>query len=94
MSRDDVFDDEHRAGGPYGLLREPRASPPSGRQPRDRDADLTGIGLSEGWYEAPREVARISLRPWQQAVFWGLRVYIVVMLAVMVVGFARVALGS
>jgi predicted cobalt transporter CbtA len=36
-------------------------------------------------------VTRVSLRPWQQAVFWGLRVYIVVMLGVMAVGFAKVA---
>jgi hypothetical protein len=33
----------------------------------------------------------IRLRPWQQAPFWSLRLYIVVMLAVVAVGFARVA---
>lgn len=57
------------------------------------DADFDGIASSEGWHDQPPEVSRIVLRRWQQAVFWGLRIYIVAMLAVMAVGFARVAGG-
>lgn len=72
----------------------PPTSPPSKRRPEDREEDLTAIGHGEGWYEPPREVTPVVLRPWQQAVFWGLRVYIVVMLAVRVVGFAKVAAGN
>lgn len=94
MNRDDVFDDAYRDPESSGLLREPRTSPPPDRPPQDHEADLKAIGQSEGWYEPPREVARIALRPWQQTVFWGLRVYIVVMLVVMVIGFAKVAVGS
>lgn len=58
------------------------------------NADLQAIAHREGWHVPPPEVTRTVLRPWQQVVFWGLRVYIVVMLAVMAVGFARVAAGS
>jgi hypothetical protein len=94
MNRDDVFHNWYRAGGFHGLLRQPLTSPPSDRPPQDHEADLTSIGQSEGWYEPPREVTRVVLHPWQQAVFWGLRLYIVVMLAVMVVGFVKVATGS
>ena len=93
MNRD-VFDDEHRDAGFFGLLREPHASPPYDRSPPDSEEDLQAVAQNEGWYEPRRQVTRIVLRPWQQAVFWGLRVYVVVMLAVMVVGFVRVAVGS
>ena len=55
------------------------------------DADLSAIVRDEGWHVPPPEVTRVVLRPWQQAVFWGLRIYIVVMLGVMAVGFAQVA---
>lgn len=94
MNRDDVFDDACRAGSPYGLLLPRPTSAPSKRRPEDREEDLTAIGHDEGWYEPPREVTPVVLRPWQQAVFCGLRVYTVVMLAVMVVGFAKVAAGN
>lgn len=67
---------------------------PQHRPSRDDKADLDAIADSEGWRVPPREVTRVALRPWQQAVFWGLRAYIVVMLAIMVVGFARVAVGK
>jgi hypothetical protein len=60
----------------------------------DDDAELNAIAHDEGWLVPPAEVTRVALRPWQQAVFWGLRVYIVVMLVVMAIGFARVAAGS
>ena len=61
------------------------------REPMDEMSDLHAIARDEGWYVPPPEVTRVALRPWQQAVFWGLRAYIVVMLAVMAVGFAKVA---
>ena len=61
---------------------------------RFEDADLQALARREGWHVPPPEVTRVRLRPWQQAVFWGLRLYIVVMLGVMAVGFARVAAGS
>jgi hypothetical protein len=60
----------------------------------DDDAELNALAHDEGWLVPPAEVTRVALRPWQQAVFWGLRVYIVVMLVVMAVGFAKVAVGS
>ena len=56
--------------------------------------DLDQLAAAEGWYTPPPEVTRVRLRPWQQAVFWGLRVYIAVMLVVMVIGFVHVAGGS
>lgn len=58
------------------------------------DADLQSLAEREGWHVPPPEVTPIRLRPWQQAVFWGLRLYIVVMLVVMAASFARVAAGS
>lgn len=57
-------------------------------------SDLKTIAVREGWHVPPPEVTRVVLRPWQQAVFWGLRIYIVAMLAVMAVGFAQVAVGK
>lgn len=60
----------------------------------DDDAALTAIAHDEGWLVPPAEVTRVALRPWQQAVFWGLRAYILVMLVVMAIGFARVAVGN
>lgn len=56
----------------------------------DTELDLA---RTEGWHVPPPEVSRIVLRPWQQAVFWGLRLYIVAMLAVIIVGFAHFASG-
>lgn len=41
----------------------------------------------ENWLAPPMEIGRVVLRPWQQAVFWVLRLYIVVMLSVMGWGF-------
>jgi predicted cobalt transporter CbtA len=60
----------------------------------DEAAELDTIVHGEGWLTPPAEVTRVALRPWQQAVFWGLRVYIVVMLVVMGIGFAHVAGGN
>jgi hypothetical protein len=83
----------YRVGGKIGLLKEPPVRQQKNRR-SDDDADLNSLAHNEGWLMPPRQVTRTTLRPWQQAVFWGLRVYIVVMLAVMVVGFAKVAAGQ
>ena len=56
-------------------------------------SDLDTIAVREGWHVPPPEVTRVVLRTWQQAVFWGLRLYIVAMLAVMAIGFTQVAIG-
>ncbi|MBV8119107.1 MAG: hypothetical protein JO081_04105 [Alphaproteobacteria bacterium] len=63
------------------------------RTPDDR-SELNAIAEVEGWRLPPPEVARVVLRPWQQAVFWGLRVYILVMLAIVAIGFAQFAVGK
>jgi hypothetical protein len=80
----------HPVRGAFGRLSL-SAAPRQRRRSRDDDADLDEVARSEGWHIAPPEVTRAPLRPWQQAVFWGLRIYIVVMLVVMVVGFVHVA---
>ncbi len=41
----------------------------------------------EGWNQPLPEVRRVRLTPAQQAVFWGLRTYVVVMAAVVVWAF-------
>jgi hypothetical protein len=51
------------------------------------DFALHEIAQSENWLVPPAEITPITLKPWQQTVFWGLRVYILVMLVVMVIGF-------
>ena len=55
--------------------------------PLPSDAALHEIAQSENWLTPLAEVTTITLKPWQQTVFWGLRVYILVMLVVMVIGF-------
>jgi hypothetical protein len=57
-------------------------------------SELIAVAFDEGWHVPPPEVTRVVLRPWQQAVFWGLRVYIVMMLAVLIYGFVTVAGGQ
>ena len=76
---------DRRAASPVHPRRQPRL---------DDEAEFNAIAHSEGWLVPPAEVTRVALRPWQQAVFWGLRVYIVVMLVVMAIGFAQVAAGK
>jgi hypothetical protein len=91
--RDESFDEIRRSLGEFdrpaaGLVW------PRRRLELDDDGALNAIAHDEGWLMPPTEVTRVALRPWQQAVFWGLRVYIAVMLVVMAIGFARVATGS
>jgi hypothetical protein len=89
--RDKIFI-EARHPQDAGRRHTPQSvQPRRARRPLDREADMHALALDEGWLAPPAEVTRISLRPWQQAVFWGLRVYIVVMLIVMSVGFAHIA---
>ena len=47
----------------------------------------------ERWDEPLAQVKRIRLSPDQQAVFWGLRVYVLVMTAVVVWAFLHGAAG-
>lgn len=41
----------------------------------------------EGWHEPLQEVRRVQLTRTQQTVFWGLRIYVVMMTAVVVWAF-------
>jgi hypothetical protein len=59
------------------------------RDPLPSDSELYEIAQSEDWLTPSAEVTRVALKPWQQTVFWGLRVYILVMLVVIVFGFIR-----
>lgn len=58
---------------------------------RDKASDATNhlaaLADEEGWLAPPPEISRIKFSRWQQAVFWGLRVYIVIMLVIMGWGF-------
>jgi hypothetical protein len=91
--RDESFDEIRRSLGKFDRPTVGPLRPRHRRQPDD-DAALTAIAHDEGWLVPPAEVTSVALRPWQQVVFWGLRVYIVVMLVVMAIGFARVAAGN
>lgn len=53
---------------------------------------LATLADEEGWLAPRQEIHRVKLRPWQQVLFWCLRVYIVIMLVVMGWGFYH-ALG-
>lgn len=63
------------------------------RTAHDSSADIAAIARAEGWLTPLIPIERVTLRPWQQAVFWGLRLYIGVMLIVMGWGFLHVAGG-
>jgi hypothetical protein len=54
---------------------------------KDFEDALAALAMEENWLAPPMEIGRVALRPWQQAVFWGLRIYITVMLVVMGWGF-------
>ena len=58
----------------------------------DKDR-LAALAHEENWLAPLADVQRVTLRPWQQVVFWGLRVYIVIMLVVMGWGFCH-SLGN
>ncbi|MBV8456010.1 MAG: hypothetical protein JO122_05285 [Acetobacteraceae bacterium] len=97
------FDELRRSRKATHHLWAALPAPPRSRQPPEGDADLyaithdpklKAIAQAEGWLVPPAEVTRVRLRPWQEAVFWGLRIYIVLMLVLMAVGFAHVAGGK
>ena len=90
--RDGVFSEAGRSRTPLDR-RVPRPVEPHRKRPLSEEAELKAVARDEGWLVPPAEVTRVALRPWQQAVFWGLRVYIVVMLTVLAIGFAHVAAG-
>ena len=48
---------------------------------------------SEGWEKPLADVRRVQLTARQQAVFWGLRIYVVAMTAVVVWAFLHGATG-
>jgi hypothetical protein len=54
---------------------------------KESEDALATLAQEENWLAPPMEIGPVVLRPWQQAVFWGLRIYIVVMLAVTGWGF-------
>ena len=54
---------------------------------KDCEDAIAALAEQENWLAPPMEITRVELRPWQQAVFWGLRAYIMVMLIVMGWGF-------
>lgn len=58
----------------------------------DHDA-VHRLIVAEGWDQPMAEVTRIRLSAWQQAVFWGLRIYVVVMTAVVAWAFLHGAAG-
>lgn len=51
--------------------------------------ELAKLLRDEGWDQPLAAVTPRPLKPWQQAVFWGLRIYIVVMLMVVIWAFAH-----
>lgn len=91
--RDESFDEIRRSFKEFDRHTETPVRPRRRRQ-LDDDAELHAVARDEGWLVPPAEVTRVALRPWQQAVFWGLRVYVAAMLVVMAIGFAHVAAGN
>ena len=93
MNRDNrLFSGETRR--PKALGRIP--APPNSwdnHAVEDSSADIAAIAHAEGWLTPPAAINRITLRPWQQTVFWGLRIYIGIMLVIMGWGFFHVAGG-
>jgi hypothetical protein len=43
----------------------------------------------EHWLDPLPPVRRVSLAGWQRMVFWGLRIYIVIMIVIVAWGFSR-----
>jgi hypothetical protein len=52
-------------------------------------AELARLLREEGWDKALPEVPPRALKVWQQWVFWGLRLYIIVMLLIVVWAFSH-----
>ena len=53
----------------------------------DNTDAIAALAERENWLAPPMQIERVTLRRWQQGVFWGLRIYIVIMLAIMSWGF-------
>ncbi|HWA81136.1 MAG TPA: hypothetical protein VG848_12610 [Acetobacteraceae bacterium] len=77
------------------MPREARSFRYEDRQPASLDLGpaIAAIAHAEGWLQPLPPITRITLRPWQRAVFWGLRVYIAIMLIVMGWGFVHATGG-
>jgi len=93
MKRNNDAFASRRVGEPFPWLAVSPVQAQDGPFVDDR-GEFNAIAEAEGWRTPPAEVTRVVLRPWQQAVFWGLRVYIVVLLAVIAIGFAQFAAGK
>ena len=98
MNQDNRFPaSETRRSKGVSRIPVPRAARASQRDldrtAHDSSADIAAIARAEGWLTPLMPIERVALRPWQQAVFWGLRLYIGVMLIVMGWGFLHVAGG-
>jgi hypothetical protein len=61
------------------------------REAPEISVDIVAIAHAEGWLKPLVPIERVRLRPWQQAVFWALRLYIGFMLMIMAWGFFHVA---
>ncbi len=82
---------EPRATRPGRVAADPASR---GRHPADDPgAEIAAIAHAEGWLVPLARVDRARLRPWQQAVFWGLRIYIGIMLVIMAWGFLHAVGG-
>ena len=98
MNQDNRFPaSETRRSKGVSRIPVPRAARASQRDldraAHARSADIAAIACAEGWLTPLMPIERVALRPWQQTVFWGLRLYIGVMLIVMGWGFLHVAGG-
>ena len=51
------------------------------------EAELEALLAEEGWDEPLAPVQRQQLKPWQQVVFWGLRIYVVIMCVIVLWAF-------
>lgn len=51
--------------------------------------ELVRLLREEGWDQVLPEVAPKTLKGWQQIVFWGLRLYIIVMLLIVIWAFSH-----
>ncbi len=51
------------------------------------EAELEALLAEEGWDEPLATVHRQQLKPWQQVVFWGLRIYVVIMCVIVLWAF-------